>query len=186
MISDVVYERIIKKKYEGRDYAKCFLFIFLCIVIPAVVLFAVANFIEGGIYILLSMVGYIILLYVAAIIIAIGLVKNTSYEYEYTFVNGDMTIDKIIAKNKRKRMISFDVKLVEDMGVYDPQKFADNKDITTLVYSDTYAGEGDIYMDFRHPSIGRTVLVIKSDERLEKALKPYIKRHVFKAAFPDA
>lgn len=186
MISDVVYEQIIKKKYEGRDYAKCLLYIFLCIVIPSVVLLAVAYFVTGGIYIILSMLGYIVLLYIAAIIIAIGLVRNTSFEYEYAFVNGEMTVDKIIAKAKRKRMIAFDVKLVDDMGVYDPQKFAGNKDITTLVYSDTYAGEGDIYMDFRHPSIGRTVLVIKSDERLEKALKPYVKRHVFKAAFPDA
>lgn len=180
MISDVVYEQIVKKKYESKDYLKCALYIFLCVAVSTLLSYIIVYF--TGI----MMMGFIVLIYIAAIFLAVGLIRNTSYEYEYIFVNGELTIDKILAKTSRKRMLSFDVKLVEDMGIYEPQKFAGNRDVTTLVYSDTYAGEGDLYMDFRHPSIGRTVLVIKSDDRLAKALKPYVKRHIHKAVFPDA
>lgn len=185
MISDVVYEQIIKKKYEGKDYLMSLLYILACLAVPSIIIFLVVLFIENGILYILSMIGYVVLVYIAAIVIAVGLVRNTHYEYEYTFVNGEMTIDKIIAKSKRKRMLVFDVKLVEEMGIYEPEKVSAGSDTTTLVYSDTYEGRGDLYLKFRHPAIGNTMLVMKSDDRLGKALKPYVKRHIHKAVYPN-
>ncbi len=183
MISDVILEQIIKKKYEGKDYLKAILYVILGLLVPTLIIYILLYLF--GVEVVLVIGSYLSLLYIGGIAIAIYLIRNSFIEYEYLFVNGELTVDKIIAKSKRKRMINLDVKLVEDMGIYDPAKFAKRSDATTLVYSDTYSGEGDLYMDFRHPIIGRTILVIKSSERLGKALKPYVKRSIHKEVFPN-
>lgn len=182
MFSDVVFEQIIKKKFEGKDILKCLLYVLACTVGPTAIIYLLYWFLGEGVFAAFS---FFILLYIAGIAIAIGLVRNTSIEYEYIFVNGELTIDKIIAKAKRKRMLTVDVKTIEKMGTYKPGMFADSKDATVVVYSDTYAGEGDLYMDFRHPTIGRTVVVVKTSERFEKALKTYVKRSIYNEAFPN-
>ncbi len=52
----------------------------------------------------------LILLIVAAIYGAIALIKNFFTEYEYSITNSSVDIDKIIAKSRRKRVISFETK----------------------------------------------------------------------------
>ncbi len=183
MFSDVVFEQIVKKKFEGKDILKCLLYVLICTVAPTVLIYLLYWFLGEGV---LAAFAFFILLYIAGIVIAVGLIRNTAIEYEYIFVNGELTIDKIIAKAKRKRMLTVDVKTTEKMGIYKPNMFADSKDATVLVYSETYAGDGDLYIDFRHPTIGRTVVVLKSSERLEKALKTYVKRSVYIDAFRNA
>ncbi len=184
MFTDVVFEQIIKKKFEAKDYLKALLYMFLGIFLPTLFVFLLALFFGLGV-VIVNLLPFVVLIYLAGFIMMIGLIRNLSIEYEYTFVNGDLTIDKIIAKKKRKRMLAFDVKLVEDMGIYESGKFAGEKDVTKLIYTDTYSGEGDLYLDFRHVSIGRTIVVIKSSERIGKALKPFVKRSLHKEVFPD-
>lgn len=184
MFTDVVFEQIVKKKFETKDYLKALLYIILCMIAPALFVFVLSLIFSPGV-VLVNLLPFVVLVYIAAFIMMVGLIRNLSIEYEYTFVNGDLTIDKIIAKKKRKRMVAFDVKLVEDMGIYESGKFAGEKDVTKLIYTDTYSGEGDLYLDFRHVSIGRTIVVIKSSERIGKALKPFVKRSLHKEVFPD-
>ncbi len=183
MISDVVFEQIIKKKFESKDCIKTFGYIFLCLILPMFLVFIIAGIV--GIEYIIAYGAILMLVFVGLIALAIKLIRNNSYEYEYLFVNGELTVDKIIAKSKRSRMINFDVKLTEEMGIYEPSMFAGDRETTVLVYSDTYSGDGDLYMVFRHPTIGKTALVIKSSDRLGKALKPYVKRSIHKEVFPD-
>lgn len=183
MISDVVFEQIIKKKFEMKDCLKTFFYIFLCIILPLFLVVVLAGIMGPEIVIAYSAI--LLLVFIGLIVLAIRLIRNNSYEYEYIFVNGELTVDKIIAKSKRSRMLNIDVKLTEKMGIYDPSMFAGDRETTVLVYSDTYSGDGDLYMVFRHPTIGKTALVIKSSDRLGKALKPYVKRSIHKEVFPD-
>ncbi len=183
MVSDVVFEQIIKKKFEAKDFIKCFGIIFVCFILPSMLFMFLAAVL--GPEIIFAYGSIIMLILIGLIVLAVFLIRNTSYEYEYIFVNGELTIDKITAKSKRSRMLNIDVKLIESMGIYDAASFVCGKDTTLLIYSDTYSGDGDLYLTFRHPSIGNTTLVIKSSEKLGKALKPYVKRSIHKEVFPD-
>ena len=180
MFSDVVFEQIIKKKNELWDYVKFFLIVFLCLAVPGLIVTLVGGLIDPVFALTLSPY-----LFIAAVVLMIFLLRNMSYEYEYTFVNGELSIDKIIAKTKRKRMISFDVKNIDDMGIYDPKECKWDKSVTKLIYTDTYSGNGDLYMAFPHPAIGRCVVVIKSSEKIAKGFKPFVSRNIHKAVFPD-
>ena len=44
MFSDVVFEQIIKKKFEGKDILKCVLYAFLCLVAPTVIIYLLVWF----------------------------------------------------------------------------------------------------------------------------------------------
>ncbi len=46
------------------------------------------------------------------------LIKNAGIEYEYTFVVGEMRIDRIKGKSKRKKLTVFDVKAIDDIGKF--------------------------------------------------------------------
>ena len=52
------------------------------------------------------------------IYLSIMLIKNSGIEYEYTCVIGEMRIDKIKGKSKRKKITVFDVKAIDDIGKY--------------------------------------------------------------------
>ena len=47
------------------------------------------------------------------------IVQNTFVEYEYTFTNGELDVDKIIAKKKRREMISTSAREFTAFGKYD-------------------------------------------------------------------
>ena len=47
---------------------------------------------------------------------AYKLIRFRSLEFEYSFTNGDLTVDKIIDRSRRKRVVSFDVKNTSEMG----------------------------------------------------------------------
>ncbi len=54
-----------------------------------------------------------IILPVVMIVIDVLMFRNLNVEYEYVFVNGDLDIDKIMNKARRKRMFSVDADQME-------------------------------------------------------------------------
>ena len=60
-----------------------------------------------------------IFLGILAIYFSFRLAKKLEIEYEYTFTNGELDIDKIIAQRKRKRLISFNVNQITEFGIWD-------------------------------------------------------------------
>lgn len=50
------------------------------------------------------------------------LITNQNNEFEYCVTNGDIDIDQIIAKRKRKRLVSVAGRKVESLLPYDPAK----------------------------------------------------------------
>lgn len=56
---------------------------------------------------------------VLAILLGVGdyyLFQTFDVEFEYTYVNGELDFDKIVAKSRRKRMLSVDVHKLEMIG----------------------------------------------------------------------
>ena len=107
---DVFVEQIVKKKASGMDYL-----IYLGVIIAAIILITLS---------MLFIPALTIMVLAGAIFGAYYLITMRDLEFEYSFTNGDLTVDKIMHRRSRKRLISFDVHTVEEMGKYDPQKLS--------------------------------------------------------------
>lgn len=70
-----------------------------------------------GVSMILILIPYVGAFLIAGII-AFTIIKFRSYdyEYEYIYMDGELDVDKIIARSKRKRMNSFDFKKLEIMA----------------------------------------------------------------------
>ena len=102
MQQDVFVEQIIKRRHNAMDYL---------IYVGLIVAFFIVCF--AGLFIIPS---FGILLIAAAGYGAYWLITSRNLEFEYSVTNGDLTIDRIINRQRRKRVISFDCKNVEAMG----------------------------------------------------------------------
>lgn len=101
---DVFVEQIVAIKKTGKDFAA-----YVGIVLLALILMLIGYIFLTSIFIV-----------VAAVVMfgAYKLFLRLNIEYEYIITNGTMDIDKIIAKSSRKRMISFDVALIQRIEKY--------------------------------------------------------------------
>ncbi|MBO5279548.1 MAG: hypothetical protein J6B06_08685 [Lachnospiraceae bacterium] len=97
-MSDLYSEWIVKKKSPSWAFAA-----------------KVALVIVTAILVLLSMMGFVILLIPAVVVgyLTYRLSMNWDLEYEYTFVKGEIDIDKIMAKSRRKRCAVFNMEQAE-------------------------------------------------------------------------
>ena len=166
---DIFVEQIVTKKPSSTDTAKK-------VGISAGILIVCAFFI-------LFLMGYFplnILLCFLALYGGYYLFTGIDCEYEYIVTNGDLDIDKIIAKRKRKRLISVKVSTFDDFGVLSADTQTP-KDITTVLAGKN-TGEGDYYADFNHPTLGNVRLIFTPEEKITEGLKPYLPR-LIKAKF---
>ena len=93
---DVFVEQMIKRKLSAKDYLiavgiaiVAMILVFLCLTVFARIIGTLFVLIIGGI-----------------IYIAYKLIRMRLLEFEYSFTNGDLTVDKIIDRSRRKRVIS--------------------------------------------------------------------------------
>ena len=93
-MDDFYTEQLIKKQADSKDTLKKVGLIALTVV-SVLLVFVIP-------------VG--IILPVVMIVIDVLMFRNLNVEYEYVFVNGDLDIDKIMNKARRKRMFSVDVR----------------------------------------------------------------------------
>ena len=95
----------------------------ICLVLTMV--FIALSFIIG-----LSLIPAIIL-----IIVDIILMKNSNIEYEYLYLNGDLDIDKVIAKQRRKHAISVSMENVEIIAPKNSGEVRTYQKVKTLDFS---------------------------------------------------
>ena len=94
-MNEVYAEWLVKRKTPGYVYA----------VLPLGIVLGIVLFIVC--VMLIPVVGYIV-----GLIPFVGLYYwyvNTKLEYEFIYVTGDLTIDKIISQNRRKRVVALDM-----------------------------------------------------------------------------
>ncbi|MEG2669263.1 MAG: DUF6106 family protein [Oscillospiraceae bacterium] len=104
---DLFFEQIVKKKRTGLDFLRVFACIFLGLIV------VMALFLFSG----LPGLGFIIFVVCCIIIYFLYmLITATNLEYEYTFTNGDLDVDKIINVRSRKKLIQLNAREIEVMG----------------------------------------------------------------------
>ncbi len=104
---------------------------------------------------------------------------NADLEYEYLYVDKELTVDKIMAKSKRKRIATFDMTKMEILAPINSHQL------------DSYKNRKDKVMDFSSGEIkqpdtryaffydGRTQVIIEPNEELYKAIRMIAPRKVF-------
>ncbi len=165
---DVFVEQIVKKKFGPKDYAIMALTVLVGLIVIAV------SF-------LIPAVGILIL--VAAAVGVYYLITSRNLEFEYSVTNGDITIDKIINRRKRKRVINTDAQYIEDIGKYDPHRLANKQGYTKIFASEYDDGRNAWYFCARDPKKGNVLVVFDPDDRTLKSIKPFLPRQVAFSAF---
>lgn len=111
------------------------------------------------------------------------LISNFNVEYEYIFTNGELDVDKIIARRRRKRLITVKIQNFEQFGL------ARNAPGAAAGVTTFMAGEdnptNDYFADFNHSKYGAVRLVFSPDERTLNAFRPYLPR-LLRNVVPEA
>lgn len=100
------------------------------------------------------------------------LISEMEIEYEYIFTNGDLDIDKIIAKKKRKRLITVQARTIKELGLYKEASEVP-EDVTLVIAASGYADEA-WYADLNHQKHGKVRLIFSPDEKLLEAMEAYL------------
>jgi len=116
-----------------------------------------------------------------ALILAAGMgyatfffIQGTYVEYEYIFTNGELDIDKIVARKKRHNLISADIKTFTAFGKYNDE-LEETSDMTIVISSDNIASH-EYYADFEHSEHGKVRLIFSPDTRTLENIKKFLPR----------
>ncbi len=98
-----------------------------------------------------------------------------SIEYEYILTNGDIDVDKIIARSNRKRILTISCADVERVGPYRPGVKPDGNFNKTFLFCNE-TDENAYYFVVRHKNMGMVLMIFAPDERMQGAIAKYLPR----------
>ena len=151
---DSFFEQIVKKKKGAAEWA-----IILSVIVAAAVLLVLAlRFLSG-------------LIIIAAVGILYGawwLATTQNVEFEYCVTNGDIDVDKIIARRKRVRLVSVAGRKIRALAPYDPQKPL-GKFQRTVMVAPSLKEEGLWYFTYHSKKNGDTLVIFMPDDRVLSA-----------------
>ena len=151
---DSFVEQIIQKKKGAKEW---------CIIAAAVVGALVLAFVC---WIFLSAL-------VVFALVGIGygawwLITTQNIEYEYCVTNGDIDVDQITARRKRKRLVSVAGRKVECLLPYDPTAPMGQYQRVVMV-APSLAESGLWYFTYNSKKNGRTLVVFQPEQRVLQA-----------------
>lgn len=165
---DIFIEKIIEKKKDARDYAIIAGIIAAAII--AILIIPAVPYINS-----FWMLFDVLILYGA-----FRLIKMRNIEYEYSITNGEIDIDMIIDKRKRKRIISADCKDFEILSRPDSEYYKRNaQNYTNRIEAVTSMNSPDVCFFAMNREKERVIVFFEPDERMINAIKTYIPSKVF-------
>lgn len=162
-MDDLFMEKIVARRKTGQDYLK------------------IAGLLIGGFIVLTAIMmfgGYISFL-VPLLLVGLGyglwyMLSSMNREYEYIVTNGDLDIDMIIARRKRKRVYSGKAKDFELMAKVGSDEYKDAlKSGRTLLDCSSYIQAPDNWFILTEYKNQRLMLIFAPEERMLKAMKRY-------------
>ncbi|MDD4546686.1 MAG: DUF6106 family protein [Oscillospiraceae bacterium] len=158
---DTFVEQIVVKRKGAKDFA-----IIIGTVIISVLLLL---FIFPYVFPFLGMLS-------ALLFIGIGygiwwLLTSLNIEYEYSITNGDIDIDQIIAKRKRKRIVSVSGAKIESLEPYTIEEYSSRK-FERRVIAAPSENVPDLWcFTYRSKKNGHTLVVFQPEQRVLDSLK---------------
>ena len=157
-------EYMVKKRPDSRDNAKRAGIIALAVVLCAASVFLV----------FVTHIPFILLITCAIIYGAYFLITGTSVEYEYAVTNGEMDVDKIIARRKRVHLITVQTADFEAFGPLTDD--VPDDDSRTLVLCADNTGEGEYYADLTTEDYGETRIIFTPNQAVLEAIQAALPR----------
>lgn len=165
---DVFIEKIVAKKKTMTDY----------LIIAAVIIGGITALALTPMIPYISQFGSILAL--AIIYFAYVLVKRRSMEFEYAVTNGELDIDCIIARNRRKRIFSASAKEFEILAKVKSEKYASEyKLITKKIFAGTFQEADDLYFAVLNYKGERTILYFNPSDKMLESFRFANPRNVF-------
>lgn len=150
MKMDSFFEQIVKKKKSAKEWA-----VIVSVLLAAVVL-----------------VAFVWLFNILPVITTVGiiygawwLITGQNVEFEYCVTNGDIDVDKIIARRKRTRLVSVAGRKIRALAPYDPAKPL-GKFQRTVVVAPSLNEEGLWYFTYHSKKNGDTLVIFMPDDRV--------------------
>ena len=158
---DTFVEQIVAKRKGGKEWAIIFGSLLLCVLI---LVFAVPFLFTSFLSIL-----------AAALIVGLGygewwLITSQNVEYEYSVTNGDIDVDQIIARRKRKRIVSVVGNKLEVLEPYNAASYASRPFDRKVVAAPSEQEEGLWCFTYRSKKSGHTLVVFQPERRVLDAL----------------
>jgi hypothetical protein len=162
-MDDLFLEKIVARRKTGKDYLMLF------------------GIVVGGLIALILILlfgGYVSFLF-PFLVVAVGygvwyLMSNMNREFEYIVTNGELDIDMIISRRKRKRVFSGRAKDFEMMALVGGDEYRDavRGNYKLLDCSSTPKAPGNwfIMTDYKGQ---RHMIIINPDERMLKSMKRF-------------
>ncbi len=164
-MSDLYTEEIVKKEKTAKDS----LIKVLLIIGTAVAVLS------------LMVLGWVSLILIAVFAVADFFVMPTlDLEYEYLYVNGEIDIDKIMSKQKRKRVFSGDTASLELLAPTQSHELDHYKSRTDIKKSDFSSGRKDAktYTMILKKEQGMEMVIFEPSEVILKDMKRMAPREV--------
>ena len=135
-----------------------------------------------GIFILLALFVGVTLFFIIGValgVIGAFAIPNPDYEFEYLLVNKEFSVDRIIAKSKRKTVINLDLNKMEFMCPNNSHELDSYKNKKTPV-QDFGSGRDGVktYVIVYHDEKGDQLVLIEPSAELMKAIKNVFPRKV--------
>lgn len=105
-------------------------------------------------------------------------IKFQYVEYEYSFTNGELDIDKIMAKRKRKRVVEIDHKQIKVMAPYTAEYESETKDykVSEVVDASSSKNAAGRWFFIYEKGDGSCVFaVIQPSKRMREAMRKYLR-----------
>ena len=117
---------------------------------------------------------FILIITCALIYGAYFLLSNLSVEYEYAVTNGEVDVDKIIARRKRVHLITVQTADFEAFGPLTDD--VPDDDSRTLVLCADNTGEGEYYADLTTEDYGETRIIFTPNQAVLEAIQAALPR----------
>lgn len=163
---DIFYEYLVEKK-STSDKIKRWALTLLCILV-CIVSFYLCTFVFIG-YIWLVPIIWGISIYGTVL-----LRRNFSIEYEYIFTNGQLDVDVIKGRARRKNLVSVLCKNIEYMAPYSGENMS-GREVIDAIYDESRRGK--YYADFSQGGVAYRLL-FQPPEKILSNMKKYNPRKI--------
>lgn len=168
---DIFLEYIVSRKKGAKEILKI-----VGILIAMLVLLMLCTFL------LLTPISGIVLLLIAGVIYgAYYLISAQNVEYEYIVTNGELDVDSIVNRRKRKRLITVHSKTFDIVAPVGDARYKneENANFTRVIDASSRANNGMEYFAVFSKDGQKIKLVFEPTERMLEAFKTFVPRNVF-------
>ena len=164
-MSDIFLEQIVKQQKSVKQIVRNCLIILVGLIIACALLpFSLFRPNYGP---------FVFLVFAGVLYYTWYIVSGLNLEFEYIFTNGDLDVDKISNKRKRKRMTSIRISKISLFSEFDAAKF--DKKAFDVVYeaAQSVQSEQNYMIQYANRKDKKCVLIFTPNEKLVEAIRKY-------------